>query len=69
VWVFDRAREQLDPSLDTTGIKVSGEAVTSTSILETSVIGGDPDADAPATACSTALDDLCPTTASFTDTP
>ena len=40
--ILARAKEGVDPSLDTAGTRVSSEVVTSTSILEVSVTGGDP---------------------------
>jgi len=41
--IRNRATERLDPSLDTSGTKVSSEVLTATSILEISVTGGDPE--------------------------
>lgn len=40
--IFGRAKERIDPSLKTTGTSVSSDVVTSTSILEVSVKGSDP---------------------------
>jgi len=42
--IRDRAKVNIDPGLDTSGTSISSEVVTSTSILEVSVTGGDPDA-------------------------
>ncbi len=42
--IRNRAKANLDPSLDTSGTKVSSEVVTSTSILEVDVTGREPEA-------------------------
>jgi uncharacterized protein involved in exopolysaccharide biosynthesis len=41
--IRDRAKANIDPELDISGTSISSEVVTSTSILEVSVTGGDPD--------------------------
>jgi capsular polysaccharide biosynthesis protein len=41
--IRDRAKANISPELNTSGTSVSSEVVTSTSILEVSVTGGDPD--------------------------
>jgi hypothetical protein len=42
--VRDRAEQRLDAAIDTSGLSVSSEVVTSTNILELTVTGGDPQA-------------------------
>jgi capsular polysaccharide biosynthesis protein len=42
--VRDRAEQRLDAAIDTSGLSVSSEVVTSTNILEITVRGGDPQA-------------------------